>query len=168
LMTFYALHPTFVLRCGDVLLTFTLCNYNLWSTSSTFLLTPREGRWFFSREAGKTKSMSCRRAARMAARQIGGTLGCSLDVLWMFSGCSRRSARMATRQIGAQLGCSCQSIFSECRDRGVLSSPGRAGVYEWNTHSRPAKLATNLTPLPALRCVRSCFASPSCFAMSKN
>ena len=28
------------------------------------------------------------------------------------------------------------------------SSPGRAGVYEWNTHSRPAKLATNLTPLP--------------------
>ena len=54
---------------------------------------------------GRAKSMSCRRAARMAARQIGG-----------------------------QLGCSCQSIFSEGRARGGLSSPGRAGVYEWNTH----------------------------------
>ena len=67
-----------------------------------------------------------------------------------------------------RLGCSCQSISSEGRARGGLSSPGRAGVYEWNTHSRPAKLAANLTPSPASRCVRSRFASPSCFAMSKN
>ena len=85
--------------------------------------------------------MSCRRAARTAARQIGGQLGIhgrsflGRQLGEQLGVHGRFAAPMAARQIGGQLGCSCQSIFSEGRARGGHSSPGRAGVYEWTTHS---------------------------------
>ena len=62
---------------------------------------------------------------------------------WIFS---RDAGRTKSKPVDARS----RSFMSMCllwlqRSR---TPPGCAGVYELNTHSRPAKLATHLTPLP--------------------
>jgi hypothetical protein len=44
-------------------------------------------------------------------------------------------------QLGGRLGGCCPRFSSEGSDRAP-PSPGCAGVFEWNTHSRPARIAT--------------------------
>jgi hypothetical protein len=44
-------------------------------------------------------------------------------------------------QLGGRLGGCCPRFFSEGSDRAP-PSPGCVGVFEWNTHSRPARIAT--------------------------
>jgi len=90
---------------------------------------------------GRTKSMSCRRAARRAARNPWSE--CSEDSSEDSSEGSSESmvGVQLGGQLGGRLGGCCPRFSSEGSNRAPPST-GCAGVFEWNTHSRPARIAT--------------------------
>ena len=137
----------YVNRCGYVY----ILRLTLWLRSLRFTLWLRQWAFYASYIIRSTSRSTFYSTYRHVNR-------------WIFS---RDAGRTKSKPVDARS----RSFMSMCllwlqRSR---SSPGRAGVYEWNTHSRPAKLATNLTPSPvcfgsdlALRSLDDCVAVMLC------